>query len=483
MKILILDVGTSSMRGVLMNDRAETLCCEQIKYGPTYLADGRVEEDPADWLHAARRLCASESGRMADAVAITSQRSSVIPVDRAGQPLCGAIMWQDTRNREICEGLSRHSERIRQICGAAVNTVFSGGKMAWLKQCMPEIYERADGLFVIPEYLLYHMTGARRLDYTYGSRSLLMDLRTCRWSEELLALFGIERGKLSELTPPGSAAGYISEAFAAATGLRQGIPVIACGGDQQCGAVGQGAVRPGTVSVNLGTGAYLIAETDRFMPEAAGGLLYNASAVPGEYILESSVLTCGAALDWFSREFGAGADTPALVREAMVRTEPGAGGVVALPYFQGRSDPDWNSRARAVFCGMSLTTSRLDLFRSVLESICCEIRRSVRAMERIQPIQSICLGGGLSASREVCQLTADVTGKEVRVLDSREATVRGAWMSAAVWAGLVRDWEQAFMAASGGEPERFLPRTELTGLYEQIAGRIDALYGALEPLF
>ena len=476
LNILVLDVGTGSMRGTVLDESAKVLFRQQHPYQPEYREDGTVEQPPLDWLSAAKALCNTAAAEVSvDAVGLTAQRSSVIPADEHGMPLTNAIMWQDTRNRALCEELRDREALVRTICGNGINTVYSGGKMAWLRQSRPDAYKHAAHLFVIPDYLLYHMTGKHVTDHTYGSRSMLMNLRRRSWSPELLTLFGIDQRKLGELIPPSTVAGRITERFAEESGLRAGIPVVSCGGDQQCGAVGQGVFAPGTVSVNMGTGAYLIAPVHHMPEEPKPGLTYSASAVPGEYILESSVLTCGAALNWFLRELDGDLT---MVKTALTESPPGANGVIALPYFQGRANPDWNSGARAAFFGLSLGTTKLDLLRAMLEGICIEIARNVETMERIHPIHTIRLSGGLSRTAELGQLLSEVTGIPVTLSDDSDATTMGAWMSAARCLGVVQSWQEAWDMVCPVEKRCLYPRPEQKSFYAQQAAQMEHIYSA-----
>ena len=475
MSILVLDAGTGSMRGTLLDPGFRVLFQKQIRYQPRYGENGLVEQDPQDWLSAMKDLClsAAADGNV-DAVALTAQRSSVIPADEHGTPLTDAIMWQDTRNRKVCDELRGMEETVRSLCGTGINTVFSGGKMAWLRKERPEIYAGAGHLFVIPDYLIYHLTGRHVTDRTYGSRSMLMDLRTGQWSQDLLALFGVDREKLGTLIAPSSVAGTVTETFARETGLPAGIPVVTCGGDQQCGALGQGVFAPGSVSVNLGTGAYLIAPVEAAPDRLPPGLTCNASAVPGQYILESGVLTCGAALNWFLREFGGDVE---LVGEALRKSPAGANGVTALPYFQGRADPDWNSSARAAFFGLSLASTKYDMLRALLEALCVEVRRSLRQMTD-GGIREIRLSGGMSRTPELCRLLADAAGAAVVAAEDGDATTRGAWMSAAVCLGTAETWEAAWELARPGREQIFMPDPAQKPVYDRIAAEIQRLYDA-----
>lgn len=429
-----------------MNEHRAVLFRRQVKYQPTFGPGDAVEQDPEDWVQAMTEICVAAQVERVDAVAITAQRSSVIPADSNMRPVASAVMWQDTRNRDTCNQRKPQEEQIRRRCGTGINAVFSGGKIAWLQEEHPELRECTAHYFVVVEYLIYIMTGETVLDYTYGSRSMLMDIREHRWSLELLSLFGVDSNTLGRLIPPSSVAGQIRREFAQKSGLREGIPVVTCGGDQQCGALGQGVIRPGVVSVNLGTGAYIITASECVPDELPAGILCNCASVPGTYILEYSVLTCGAALDWFFRVWS---EDVSFVGEALRKSPAGANGVSCKPFFQGSSAPDWDSGARAEFCGISLASTKEDMLRALLEGICWEIKRGIVALERVSPIDRVVLSGGLTKTPEVISLMAEVTGKNVSAAETEDATTQGAWLSAMMALGLRSDWELQELVEEG----------------------------------
>lgn len=479
MKILVLDIGTSSARGTLMDELACVHLRQQINYRPTYKEGGIVEQAPSDWLDGVISLCSAASAQdTVDAIALTAQRSSLIPADAEGRALTDAIMWQDTRNQALCDRISLQEHNIHAISGIQPNTVCSGGKMAWLRENRPALYDRSAHLFVIPDYLIFHMTGQHVTDHTYGSRSMLMELENRTWSQELIRLFSVAPDKLGRLIAPSSIAGYLSEDFAAKCALPAGIPVITCGGDQQCGALGMGVYAPGAVSVNMGTGIYLMAPMDKLPLHLNPRLTYSASAIPGKYLLEAGILTGGSALDWFFRELGGDLS---MIKAALLKSPPGARGVTALPYFQGRTSPDWNSGARALFASLSLGTTKLDLLRGLLEGICVEIGQNLDSMEIGQAIHTLYLGGGLSQTPELGQLLSDVTGLEISCSDQSDATTRGAWMSAVHCLRLVSNWDNTWQQIRPTEKYRFSPNPELTALYKGIAAKMERLYSAIQP--
>ena len=214
MDIIVVDVGTSSLRSIVYDDAGQKLFTSQVEYSPVYLENNWVEEDPMDWKNAMDETLSAASeyaqshGQAIRAIAITSQRSSIIPIGADDQPLCNAIMWQDKRVLEIIQEKMPYNDRVFQLCGSRLNPVFAGSKMTWLHRNKPEIYNKAERIVVIPDLLVHELTGRWVTDVTYGSRSLLMNLRTRQWDEELLKIFEVDRGKLNDIVEPGTIVGY-----------------------------------------------------------------------------------------------------------------------------------------------------------------------------------------------------------------------------------------------------------------------------------
>ncbi len=485
MNVLVIDVGTSSMRGILLTQEGKELTQKQSFYSVTYMENSWVEQAPSDWEDALYEIVgdvsdlAAESGWSIDAIAITAQRSSVIPVDRSVQPLCNAIMWQDKRTNDICKALESENDRVFALCGSRVNPVFSASKMTWIRENRPEIYEKTYKFIVIPDLLIHRMTGRLCTDHTYGSRSLLMNLRTKQWDDELLALFRVEKDKLCELVEPGSVCGVTTEEFAWRTGCPEGIPVITAGGDQQCGAIGQGVVKEGVLSVTAGTGAFLIAAANGVPENLQQNVICNCSSLPGQYVLESSVLTCCSAFDWFVKEFYD--DFPlAMVDKDVVRSPIGANGCLCLPYFQGRSTPDWNNAAKGMFGNITLNTRRCDMLRSLLEGICCEIGNGIDNMRDYIDVQNIYINGGLTNSEPFNEMQCNVYGTRLIRRGKADATARGALMVAAVTLGLYPSAEEAFATIDRGTAVReYTPNEADTLAYKAIREDMNALYRKL----
>lgn len=436
MNVLVLDVGTSNMRGILFRESGEKIASAQEKYRVTCMPNGWVEQETSDWEQAMFRILhrigelSSEHDWRVDAIALTSQRSSVIALDREWKPIQPAIMWQDKRTAEICHRFAGYNDLFLSRCGVRINSVFTAPKMRWIRENQPEIYQKTEKFAVIPDYLLWKLTGKLQTDTTYGSRSLLMNLQEKCWDSELLDLWGIEKEKLCDLIPSGSVAGTLTDSYAKRVGLPAGIPVITAGGDQQCGAIGQGAFERGKVALTAGTGGFLVAATDQ-IPEDLGrsGMTCNCSSFMGQYVLEGTMLTCCSAFDWFCRMFYPEYDLDEINR-IIDQTAAGANDVLCLPYFLGRGTPDWNDAARGVFTNISLDTKKEDFLRALIESICCEFANEMQALREHVSADEVYVNGGLSNSRVFDQILCDTLELPVTRMGDADATARGAFLVA-----------------------------------------------------
>lgn len=482
MNILVIDVGTSSMRGVLFSHEGKLLTEKQNLYSVTYMGNSWVEQNPSDWENALYDILkevskeAKSRGWNVDAVTITSQRSSVIPVDRSIRPLANAIMWQDKRTNQICEELNSENDKVFSLCGSRINPVFSASKMTWIRENCPEIYEKTYKFMVIPDYLIYLMTGNLCTDYTYGSRSLLMNIYTHQWDPELLRIFRVEKEKLCELVEPGSICGTLTREIAELTGCPEGIPVITAGGDQQCGAIGQGVVKKGVLSVTAGTGGFLITATNAVPKKLEQDVICNFSSVKGQYVLESSVLTCCSAFDWFRREFYTECSYEE-INEELASVPAGANGCICIPYFQGRSTPDWNNLAKGVFANITLGTTKKDMLRSLLEGICFEIGNGVETMKKYLDISDIYINGGLTNSEPFNEIQCNVYGTKIIRRGKADATARGALMVAAEALGLYPSVEAAFdEIGKSSSVKVYLPQEESILKYEKGRAQMNRLY-------
>ena len=489
--ILVVDVGTSSMRGTLFSQDGEILMRTQSTYRSEFPAESLVEQDPHSWEGALFYVATeavkwtSAHGRSIHAITLTAQRSSAIPLDRAGNPLRKAIMWQDRRSSEICRLLGNQSKEIFFRTGLRVSPVMTAPKFAWLKRHELPIYQAAFKLTVIPDYLLFLMTGKFVTDETYGSRTLLMSLKTRTWDSELLRLFDLDEHKLCELVRPGSIVGDTTEAFKARTGIATGTPVISAGGDQQCAALGAGIGIRDVIQITSGTGSYIVAAAVEPTLDLKMRFLCSAAAIPDRFMLESSTLTASALYSWAANAFYGLSiyDTSALkpLAEDAASSPVGANGVIMLPYPQGRGTPDWNSAATGSFANITLATTRGDLVRAVLEGVAAEISENLEILlDYAGPETRLFVAGGLTNLPLFNQIQADTYHRPVWLPRNRETTSLGAWISAAVAIGVYDSYESAFdMATHDSEVEKYVPIAKNVPVYRRLKLEKERFYRTL----
>lgn len=491
--ILTIDIGSTNMKAVLHDSSGRVVHICKRGTRPEYLADRQVQME-ADKLRAQLLSLLRESydfatdrGAELMAISVTSQRSSVVPVDAAGNPLAPIIMWHDKRTAPLCEALEAHQDRVFALSGMTISPVYSAVKMLWLKRHLPEIYRRTAKMLGIQDFAVFTLCGRFVTDQSLASSTNLLNVRSRNWDRELLDLFEVDRDILCDLIPPGSICGHTTTAIRQQTGISAGIPVISAGGDQQCGALGQGIIAPGKIECTTGTGSYLLAFSDRPVIDRRKRFMCRVGAIPGTYCLEAGILTTGTVYRWFVEQFYREAATEqgfeAINREVR-QSPPGANGVLMLPHYEGSGAPYWNPADRGAFYNLNLATTRADLARAILEAIVMEIGENIGLFAQfVGQLEQIDVAGGMTQFDFYNQLQADILGLPVATHPNAEATALGAWISAAVTCGLFPSYDAAYRAALlSGEEKVFWPDGKLSAFYQRLSEKRRALYLALRSL-
>ncbi len=459
--IIVVDVGTQSMRTILYDRLGNGIFTSQKGYSPIFRGI-EVEQDPRtfkDTLYMTLKEVANYMTQHqieVDLMAVTSQRASIIPVNRHGKVLYNAITWQDRRSYLQCSQVKERlsMEAIYQKTGLRLDSYFSAPKMLWLKQNMPEIYEEAYKIIGAQDYVIQLLTNRFVTDTTQAARTLLMNIRTFEWDDELLAAFTIKKSLLPEIVTPGSIVGTLTNAIVEKTGLSKDIQVIIAGGDQQCAAVGLNVLRPGTLEANIGTGSFIIAYAEEPVFDENMRVLCSASAIPGKWIVEAGLLTSGNIYAWFREQFYK--DLPETeilfqtINDEVNQSKVGANGLVLIPHFKGSAAPYWNPLSKGLFFNVSLEHTRGDFARSILEGIAMEMAENIELIGNlIGYVDVIHAAGGLTKFSTFNQIQADVFNKAVSVYDSAEATALGALIGSLVSVGEYASHDQAFEALRG----------------------------------
>ncbi|GAA0182561.1 xylulokinase [Clostridium sediminicola] len=489
--ILTIDIGTSSIRGIVYDLYGNSQFIWQQEYSPEFKENNWVEQNPNSWSNYLYEILKT-SGKYSKennidllTISLTAQRSSVIPVDINGKPLYNAIMWQDRRTVDICRELETYNALVYKKSGLKISPVFSAVKMSWFKKHCNDIYKSTYKMMGIQDYLLYLLTGNFVTDESLASRTNLFNLSIRNWDDDLINLFDIEKDKLCDLVHPGGICGTLQKNIASVVGLKEGIPIISAGGDQQCAALGLGVMTKGDTEVNTGTGGYIISHSEKPVFDPDMRIFCNASSIPGKYIVEAAILTSGNIYNWFNENFydGVPGDKERFNKMNMdvINTPVGSRGVILTPHFKGSGAPNWNPLAKGMFYNVSLETNKGDMARAILEGIVTDLGENIKLIEELtNKITKVTAAGGLSSFDIYNQMQADTFNSIVNCYPSGEATALGAWISASVTLKIFSSHKEAFDTAISNKKIRcYNPISENTLKYKKLIEKKKKLFSAL----
>ncbi len=477
--ILIVDTGTTSIRISVMSTSGAVIKMLSEHHPPVYHPDGRVEQDGLSYIHSLERLLkdssqfVNQNNHSIIGIALTSFRSALLPVDTNGLPLHKLIMWQDKRTDNLLPSYIPHLDTIYNKTGALISSLFSSLKMQWIRNNLPDIYKKTYKLVGVQDVMIHHLTQVFATDYSLAGRTSLLNIHTLRWDEELLDLYHVERDKLVDVVPPGSIVGSLQKEVANRLDLPIGIPIISSGGDQQCAALGAGLLDEKRVIANTGTGSYVVGLSSEPIIDPLKRVFCTPSAISGLYHLEGTMISTGSIYRWF-RELlcveNASAIDFGTLDELVALSPPGADGVLVIPHFKGSGSPYWKSEAKGKIENLTLSTTRGDIARAILESIALEIKENVSIFEELTSfIQEMWVSGGMAKSAIFNQIQADILQKNVIRPFNTETTTLGAWVNASVALGEYSDHNKAYHAATQGSiVHSFTPNKDLYTLYEKV---------------
>ena len=481
-----VDQGTTSTRFMIFDHDGTVRGRYQLEHDQILPRAGWVEHNPVEiWERTTSAIQSAlvETGLQPSdlaALGITNQRETTVVWDRrTGRPYHHAIVWQDTRTDRIASRLERdgHGETIRRKAGLPPAPYFSGGKIQWLLENVDGLRaaaERGDALFGTTDtWLLWNLTGGTDggvhvTDVTNASRTMLMDLETLDWDDELLALFGVPRAMLPTIRPSSCPQGY-----GEARGLLAGVPLTGDLGDQQAATVGQVCFAPGEAKNTYGTGNFLLLNTGTTPVRSTHGLVttvaYRFADAAPVYALEGSIAVTGSAVQWLRDQLGI--ISGASESEALARQVSDNGGVYFVPAFSGLFAPYWRSDARGAIVGLSRYNTNAHLARATLEAICYQSRDVVEAMAKDSGVdlEVLRVDGGVTANSLCMQLQADILGVPVsrpgRRRDDRAGGGLRGGAGGGFWSStdeLRENWHED--AALGADLERGPARGRLRGL-------------------
>ncbi|WP_158892959.1 glycerol kinase GlpK [Amycolatopsis anabasis] len=470
-----IDQGTTSTRFMIFDHGGNEIARHQLEHEQILPRPGWVEHNPTEIWERTRAVIetalhkANLTATDLAAIGVTNQRETTVVWNRrTGRPYCNAIVWQDTRTDRIASALDRsgRGDVIRKKAGLPPATYFSGGKLQWILENVDGVRKAAedgDAIFGNTDsWLLWNLTGGvdggvHVTDPTNASRTMLMDLETLRWDDELLSFFDIPRAMLPEIKPSSHPGFFgVTRALGPVGGE---VPLTGDLGDQQAATVGQVCFRPGEAKNTYGTGNFLLLNTGHELVRSKHGLLTTLCYQFGDdkpvYALEGSIAVTGSAVQWLRDQLGI--ISGAAQSEALAREVADNGGIYFVPAFSGLFAPYWRSDARGAIVGLSRATTNAHLARATLESICYQSRDVVEAMQADSGVtlDVLRVDGGVTANQLCMQLQADVLGVPVSKPVVAETTALGAAYAAGLAVGFWRSTDE--LEQNWNEDRRWQP--------------------------
>ena len=435
--VLALDQGTTSSRALVIDERGAVAATAQRSFPQIFPEPGWVEHDPIEiWSSqigvAAEALAhAGLDAAEIAAVGIVNQRETTLVWDRrSGEPVYNAIVWQDRRTAEFCERLRTegHEPTIQATTGLLADAYFSASKLRWILDHVEGVRARAERGELcfgnVDSWLIWRLTEGERhvTDVTNASRTMLFNIHTMAWDDELLKLLEIPRSMLPEVVDSSCVCGVTKAGI-------PGIPIAGVAGDQQAALFGQMCTTPGMVKCTFGTGSFMLLQTGAEPMASRNRLLTTVAwrrSGRTEYALEGSMLMAGAVVQWLRD--GLGIIQRASDVEALAASVADSGGVVMVPAFAGLGAPRWDQGARGALLGMTRGTTKGHIARAALEGIALQVVDVLEAMQADSglPLKELRVDGGASANDMLMQLQADLLGVRVVRPRNTEATAMGA---------------------------------------------------------
>ncbi|MCC6698931.1 MAG: xylulokinase [Candidatus Hydrogenedentes bacterium] len=462
MSIVIgVDVGTSGTKAVAMDPQGKLLASALVEYPLLTPKPGWAEQDPAEWKRAAFEALATlahapgVNPKEVKGIGLTGQMHGSVFLDADNQVLRNALLWCDQRTAPQCEAITSkvgETRLIEMVCNPAL-TGFTAPKILWLRDNEPEVYEKVRRVLLPKDYIRFELTGEFATDVADASGTLLFDVKNRTWHKELLSILDIPLDFLPRSYEGTDVTGKLSAEAAKRTGLPAGIPVIAGGGDQAAGGVGNGIVRPGVISSTVGTSGVVFAFAEKISLDPQGRVHTFCHSVPGKWHVMGVVLSAGGSLRWFRDALcqnekavaaETGRDPYEYITEAADTIPAGAEGLTFLPYLTGERTPHKDPYAKGAFVGLSLRHTRAHMARAVLEGVAFSMRDSLEIMREMGvPITQVRASGGGARSTVWRQIQADVNKTPLVTTNIDEGPAYGAALLATVETGLYKSVEEA----------------------------------------
>jgi xylulokinase len=486
-----IDTSTTGSKALLIDEHGQVIA---VASSPHTLQTPKPlwsEQNPAEWWDAVAASIrsvleqAAVGGERVAAVGLTGQMHGLVLLDETGNILRPAILWNDQRTQSQCDEIHQRigKGKFIQITGNVALTGFTAPKILWVKESEPDIYKKANHVLLPKDYIRYKLTGEYAMDKADGAGTVLFDLKSRDWSDQVLSALDIPRAWMPKTFEGPEFTGHITSEAARLTGLKAGTPVAAGGGDQAAQAVGVGAVEPGIVGLTVGTSGVVFATTPSALVESEGRLHAFCHAVPGMWHFMGVMLSAAGSLQWYRDTLASNMSFDELLLEAK-SLPAGSEGLQFLPYLSGERTPHPDPLARGAFIGLTLRHNRGHMTRAVLEGVAFGLKDSFTLIQNagLGEIKQVRASGGGTKGALWRQIMASVLNAELVTVNTTEGAAYGAALLAGVGAGVWSDVPSACRGSvkiTGSTP----PDASQVDPYQKAYSLYRELYPALRPSF
>ena len=459
--LLGIDVGTSGTKAALFTPQGETLATVTVEYSLSQPQNGWAEQNPTDWWVAVctgiKRIITSLRLDPAEikGIGLAGQMHGLVMLDREGEVLRPAIIWCDQRTTRETEELAERigSERIISLTANPAMFSFTAARVLWVQRHEPHLYECCAHILLPKDYIRFKLTGEFATEVSDASGMQLMDVAKRCWSAEILDKLGISQEQLGVLRESQEVTGKVHATAALETGLAEGTIVVGGAADNAAAAIGMGVIQPDSALATLGSSGVILALSDELVIDYQGRIHSLCAAVPGKWTVMSCTQAAGLSLKWFRDQFCQDLITTGLQENTdpyrlmdclAAEVEPGALGLIFLPYLMGERSPHPDPDCRGVFFGLSAMHTRGHLIRAVMEGVAFSQKECVDVFAQLGiALQELRVCGGGYRSLLWRQMLADLCACRVTLSEANEGPALGAAILASVGAGIYRDLEQA----------------------------------------
>jgi xylulokinase len=483
MAVIGIDLGTQSLKAIVVDGDLVVRGEQSIAYRPDFPRPGWAEQDSRLWLDALRPAIggaltqAGMTGGDIASIAVTGQLDGCVPVDASGRALAPAIIWMDRRASQEVKGID--PDLIRSRTGNVLDSTHMAAKIRWSAHHLPAANQVATWHQPV-SFIVAALCGHNVMDHSLASTTMLYDLETRCWADDLLAMFEVDSFHLPDIAEATSVAGVLSRQGAELTGLAPGIPVAVGTGDDFAGAIGAGVIAPGVISCTVGTAEVVGAVAAGFHLDHDA--LVETHRFPSDrYFIENPGWLSGGAVTWFLATFGL--DSPAEMSAIAATAKPGSDDLLFLPALSGAMTPRWHSGGRGAFYGLTASHGRAECARAVFEGCAFAMRDVVERIDAMGMASStIRFSGGGAHSDIWAHIRADVSGKPVEVVRYTDSAPLGAAILAMPAAGMATSLDRC-VASVVGISRIIEPDPQRQERYARSYRRYRALFDALSPMF